>query len=381
MKKRVVIAGGGTGGHLYPGIALARALTRNDMDIEISFVGTQKGLEAKVLPQEGFNLKTILSAGLLGKKKIARWVSWCKLPISTAQSMSFLLRKRPGLVVGVGGYASGPLVLSAWVLRIPILIHEQNCIPGMTNKWLGKIADKIAVSFKDSSAMFPKEKVEVTGNMIREEFCKPKEEFPQNNGPFRVLVLGGSQGAHSINIAMVEALQFLSQQKLDLHITHQTGETDLEMVNMQYKKNHFPADARPFIDDIEDQYRKASLVICRAGATTLAEVTACGKMSILVPFPHATHNHQVKNARILEAANAGEIVLDEELSGLRIAKSIIQAMEEPKRLKIMEENSYKLGNRDATEKVRLLCMELLEETYSKSGRTKKLQGNYVLSCF
>ena len=381
MKKRVVIAGGGTGGHLYPGIALARALIRNDMDIEISFVGTQKGLEAKVLPQEGFNLKTILSAGLLGKKKIARWVSWCKLPISTAQSMSFLLRKRPGLVVGVGGYASGPLVLSAWVLRIPILIHEQNCIPGMTNKWLGKIADKIAVSFKDSSAMFPKEKVEVTGNMIREEFCKPKEEFPQNNGPFRVLVLGGSQGAHSINMAMVEALQFLSQQKLDLHITHQTGETDLEMVNMQYKKNHFPADVRPFIDDIEDQYRKASLVICRAGATTLAEVTACGKMSILVPFPHATHNHQVKNARILEAANAGEIVLDEELSGLRIAKSIIQAMEEPKRLKIMEENSYKLGNRDATEKVRLLCMELLEETYSKSGRTKKLQGNYVLSCF
>ena len=381
MKKRVVIAGGGTGGHLYPGIALARALIRNDMDIEISFVGTQKGLEAKVLPQEGFDLKTILSAGLFGKKKIARWVSWCKLPISTAQSMSFLLRKRPGLVVGVGGYASGPLVLSAWVLRIPILIHEQNCIPGMTNKWLGKIADKIAVSFKDSSAMFPKEKVEVTGNMIREEFCKPKEEFPQNNGPFRILVLGGSQGAHSINMAMVEALQFLSQQKLDLHITHQTGETDLEMVNMQYKKNHFPADVRPFIDDIEDQYRKASLVICRAGATTLAEVTACGKMSILVPFPHATHNHQVKNARILEAANAGEIVLDEELSGLRIAKSIIQAMEEPKRLKIMEENSYKLGNRDATEKVRLLCMELLEETYSKSGRTKKLQGNYVLSCF
>ena len=381
MKKRVVIAGGGTGGHLYPGIALARALTRNDMDIEISFVGTQKGLEAKVLPREGFDLKTILSAGLLGKKKIARWVSWCKLPISTAQSMSFLLRKRPGLVVGVGGYASGPLVLSAWVLRIPILIHEQNCIPGMTNKWLGKIADKIAVSFKDSSTMFPKEKVVVTGNMIREEFCKPKEEFPHNNGPFRVLVLGGSQGAHSINMAMVEALQFLSQQKLDLHITHQTGETDLEMVNMQYKKNHFPADVRPFIDDIEDQYRKASLVICRAGATTLAEVTACGKMSILVPFPHATHNHQVKNARILEAANAGEIVLDEELSGLRIAKSIIQAMEEPKRLKIMEENSYKLGNRDATEKVRLLCMELLEETYSKSGRTKKLQGNYVLSCF
>ena len=381
MKKRVVIAGGGTGGHLYPGIALASALIRNDMDIEISFVGTQKGLEAKVLPQEGFDLKTILSAGLFGKKKIARWVSWCKLPISTAQSMSFLIRKRPGLVVGVGGYASGPLVLSAWILRIPILIHEQNSIPGMTNKWLGKIADKIAVSFKDSTAMFPKEKVEVTGNMIRDEFSKPKEDFPKIDGPFRVLVLGGSQGAHSINMAMIEALQLLSQQKQILYITHQTGEADFEMVNMRYKENEFPSDVHPFIDDIEDQYRKASLVICRAGATTLAEVTACGKMSVLVPFPHATHNHQVKNARILEAANAGEIVLDEELSGPRIANSIIQAIGEPQRLKIMEENSYKLGNRDATEKVRLLCMELLEETYSKSGRTKKLQGNYVLSCF
>jgi UDP-N-acetylglucosamine--N-acetylmuramyl-(pentapeptide) pyrophosphoryl-undecaprenol N-acetylglucosamine transferase len=381
MKKRVVIAGGGTGGHLYPGIALARALMRKDMDIEISFVGTQKGLEAKVLPKEGFDLKTILSTGLFGKKKIARWVSWCKLPISTAQSMSFLIRKRPGLVVGVGGYASGPLVLSAWILRIPILIHEQNCIPGMTNKWLGKIADKIAVSFKDSTAMFPKEKVEVTGNMIREEFSKPKEGFPEINDPFRVLVLGGSQGAHSINMAMIDALQLLSQQKVDLHITHQTGEADFEMVKKKYAKNQFSSDVRPFIEDIEDQYRKASLVVCRAGATTLAEVTACGKMSILVPFPHATHNHQVKNARIIEAANAGEIVLDEELSGPRIAKSIIQAMGEPQRLKTMEKNSYKLGNRDATEKVRLLCMELLEETYSKSGRTKKLQGNYVLSCF
>lgn len=382
MRKRVVIAGGGTGGHLYPGIALARALMRHDMDIEISFVGTQKGLEAKVLPREGFDLKTILSAGLLGKKKIARWVSWFKLPIGTAQSMCFLIRKRPGLVVGVGGYASGPLVLSAWILRIPILIHEQNSIPGMTNKWLGKIADKIAVSFKESSKSFPKEKVEVTGNMIRDEFCQPKEEVsPKPEGPFRVLVLGGSQGAHSINMAMVEALKSLSEKKEDMHITHQTGEADFEKVSKEYKENNFSSDIRPFIDDMGEQYRKASLVICRAGATTLAEVTACGKMSILIPFPHAAHNHQEKNARILEAANAGELVLDEELSGPRIAKSIIQAMEDPERLETMEGNSYKLGNRDATEKVRRLCMELLDETYRKSGRTKKMQGNYVLSCF
>jgi UDP-N-acetylglucosamine--N-acetylmuramyl-(pentapeptide) pyrophosphoryl-undecaprenol N-acetylglucosamine transferase len=371
MRKRVVIAGGGTGGHLYPGIALARALMRSDMDIEISFVGTQNGIESKVLPREGFALKTIFSAGLLGKKKIARWMSWFKLPIGTAQSMCFLIKKRPSLVVGVGGYASGPLVISAWVLRIPILIHEQNSIPGMTNKWLGKIANKIAVSFKESSEAFPKEKVEVTGNMIREEFCQPKEDTSGKlEEPFRVLVLGGSQGAHSINMAMVEALESLSEKKGDLHITHQTGEADYEIVNKQYEKIKFPCDIRPFIDDMAVQYKKASLVICRAGATTLAEVTACGKMSVLIPFPHAAHNHQEKNARILEAANAGELVLDKELSGPRIAESILQAMAEPERLEEMKKNSYKLGDRDATEKVRLICMELLEENYRKSGRKK-----------
>ena len=352
------------------------------MDIEISFVGTQRGLEAKVLPREGFELKTILSAGLLGKKRLSKWISWFKLPIGTAQSMCFLIRKRPGLVVGVGGYASGPLVLSAWILRIPILIHEQNSIPGVTNKWLGKIADKVAVSFKESAIFFPQQKVEVTGNMIREEFCQEKDDIKTKiDGPFRILVLGGSQGAHSINMAMVEALESLSEKKEDLHITHQTGDADYEMVSKQYQKNNFSSDVRPFIDDMADQYRKASMIICRAGATTLAEVTACGKMSILVPFPYAAHNHQEKNARVLEAANAGELVLDGELSGPRIAQSIIQAMAEPERLQSMEENSYKLGNRDATEKVRLLCMELLEETYRKSGRTKKMQGNYVLSCF
>jgi UDP-N-acetylglucosamine--N-acetylmuramyl-(pentapeptide) pyrophosphoryl-undecaprenol N-acetylglucosamine transferase len=381
MRKRVVIAGGGTGGHLYPGIALARALMRHDMDIEIYFVGTKKGIEEKVLPREGFALKTILSAGLLGKKKIARWVSLFKLPIGTAQSMCFLIRKRPGLVVGVGGYASGPLVLSAWVLRIPILIHEQNSIPGMTNKWLGKIANKIAVSFMESSKAFPKEKVEVTGNMIREEFCQSKEDtIKKLKGAFQVLVLGGSQGAHSINMAMVKALEYLSEKKGDLHITHQTGEADYEIVKKKYEKSKFSCDIVPFIDDMADQYKKASLVICRAGATTLAEVTACGKMSVLIPFPHAANNHQENNARILEAANAGELVLDGDLSGPRIAESILQAMAEPERLEEMEENSYKLGNRDATEKVRLLCMELLKQTYRKSGR-KKMQGSYVWSCF
>ena len=382
MRKRVVIAGGGTGGHLFPGIALAKALKRQDMDIEISFVGTQKGLEAKVLPREGFELKTILSAGLLGKKRLSRWMSWVKLPVGTAQSMCFLIRKRPDLVVGVGGYASGPLVLSAWILRVPILIHEQNSIPGLTNKWLGKIANKVAVSFKESAKFFSKDKIEVTGNMIREEFCQPRETFPKGpRGLFRVLVLGGSQGAHSINVAMMEALESLTSKKGNIHITHQTGESDFAMVKREYEKSGFSHDVRPFIDGMAEQYRKASLVICRAGATTLAEVTACGKVSVLIPYPHAAHNHQEKNARVLEAANAGELVLDHELSGTRITQSILRALEDPQRLEEMEENSYQLGSRDATEKVRQICMDLLEDANRKSGHAGKTQGNYVLSCF
>ena len=382
MRKRVVIAGGGTGGHLFPGIALAKALKRQDMDIEISFVGTQKGLEAKVLPREGFELKTILSAGLLGKKRLSRWMSWVKLPVGTAQSMCFLIRKRPDLVVGVGGYASGPLVLSAWILRVPILIHEQNSIPGLTNKWLGKIANKVAVSFKESAKFFSKDKIEVTGNMIREEFCQPRETFPKGpRGLFRLLVLGGSQGAHSINVAMMEALESLTSKRGNIHITHQTGESDFAMVKREYENSGFSHDVRPFIDGMAEQYRKASLVICRAGASTLAEVTACGKVSVLIPYPHAAHNHQEKNARVLEAANAGELVLDHELSSPRIAQSILQAMEDPQRLEEMEENSYQLGNRDATEKVRQICMDLLEDANRKSGHAGKTQGNYVLSCF
>jgi UDP-N-acetylglucosamine--N-acetylmuramyl-(pentapeptide) pyrophosphoryl-undecaprenol N-acetylglucosamine transferase len=382
MRKRVVIAGGGTGGHLFPGIALAKALKRQDMNIEISFVGTQKGLEAKVLPREGFELKTILSAGLLGKKRLSRWMSWVKLPVGTAQSMCFLIRKRPNLVVGVGGYASGPLVLSAWILRVPILIHEQNSIPGLTNKWLGKIANKVAVSFKESAKFFSKDKIEVTGNMIREEFCQPRETFPKGpRGLFRVLVLGGSQGAHSINVAMMEALESLTSKRGNIHITHQTGESDFAMVKREYENSGFSHDVRPFIDGMAEQYRKASLVICRAGASTLAEVTACGKVSVLIPYPHAAHNHQEKNARVLDAANAGELVLDHELSSPRIAQSILRAMEDPQRLEEMEENSYQLGNRDATEKVRQICMDLLEDANRKSGHAGKTQGNYVLSCF
>jgi len=352
------------------------------MDIEINFVGTKEGIESKILPMEGFNLKTILASGLLGKKGINRWISWCKLPVGTAQSMCFLIRNRPNLAVGVGGYASAPLILSAWLLRIPILIHEQNALPGVANKWLGKIANKIAVSFESSRHFFPKNKVEVTGNMVREELCRPREEFPPPSKiPFNILVLGGSQGAHTINMAMIEALDILADRKDYLHITHQTGEADCETTKNMYNKKGFSAEVLPFIKNMPEKYRRASLVICRSGATTLAEITAAGKVSVLIPFPYATHNHQEHNARVIEAANAGELILDNALSGKRLAESIKRAMDTPEHIQEMENNSYRLGNRDAAEKVRKICIDLLKNAKKASGNDNKLKGKYVSSCF
>jgi UDP-N-acetylglucosamine--N-acetylmuramyl-(pentapeptide) pyrophosphoryl-undecaprenol N-acetylglucosamine transferase len=382
MKRKIVIAGGGTGGHLFPGVALAKALKGVDITMEITFVGTKQGIESKVLPGEGFKLKTIIASGLLGKRGLNRWVSWSKLPVGAAQSMYFLIRNRPNLVVGVGGYVSAPLVFSAWLLRIPILIHEQNVFPGMANKWLGKIADKVAVSYKESKQFFLKRKVEVTGNMIHEKLCQPREEFPPPlKQPFGVLILGGSQGAHSINMAMVEALDLLSDRKERLHITHQTGDADYENIKKQYAAKGFSANVMSFITDMPVRYRLASLVICRSGATTLAEITAAGRVSFLIPFPYAANNHQEHNARIIETASAGEVVLDKEISGERIAKSIKKAMDEPENLQKMENNSYRLGSRDATKKVQEICLELMGDARKVSEDNNESKEKHVLSCF
>ncbi len=363
MTNLVVIAGGGTGGHLYPGIALAKALMKHDADIEITFVGTRQGIESRVLPREGLRLKTIWSGGLLGKKGIGRLVNWIKLPVSLLQSMAFLLTHRPRLVVGVGGYVSGPVALAAWALRIPVLIHEQNTVPGATNRWLGKIADRVAVTFEMSKKYFPAHKVETTGNMIREEFSEAEGANVPASGKFTVLVLGGSQGAHSINQAMLDALDALAPVKDRLHVIHQTGQADEAEIKAGYEHKGFSADARAFIYDMADQYRKASLIICRAGATTLAEVTALGIPAVLVPFPFAAHNHQEHNARALESGGAARVLLDKDVSGKALARIILDGIEHPEQLREMAEHSFQMGQRDATERVRRLCMDLMHRPH------------------
>ncbi len=346
--------------------------------MEISFIGTERGIESKVLPKEGFPLKTIHSAGLLGKKGSGRIKSLMKLPLGIFQAMSYLAKPRASLVVGVGGYVSGPAVLAAWILRIPTLIHEQNSYPGMTNRMLGKIVNKIAISFEESKSFFPEKKVTWTGNMIREEFSQEQESNRVDESKkFTLLILGGSQGAHSINMAMNDALPHLQSERENLHIVHQTGEQDCDHMQRQYEESEFSADARAFIYDMADQVRQADLILCRAGATTIAEITACGKAAILVPFPFAADNHQEKNAQVLETGGAGEMILDRDLNGERLSQSILNAMQNPEQLQKTAEHSYRLGNRAATENVKQLCHQLLRMT-PLSGSTAK--NHVALSC-
>lgn len=345
---------------MYPGIALAKALMKHDPETDITFVGTERGLESRVLPREGFPLKTIQAGGLVGKKGIGRLTGVFKLPLGVLQSLGFLIGHRPHLVVGVGGYVSGPLVASAWMLRIPIVIHEQNAYPGVTNRILGKLANAIAVTFKESEKFFPANKVTETGNLIREEFTNAPEPAPHDpTQPFQVLIVGGSQGANSINRAMIDSLEHLKPFKDRLRFVHQTGEKDLDDVRKGYETHGFTTDVQPFIYDVFEAYRNASLVVCRSGAGTLSELTACGKASVLVPFPYAAHNHQVLNARVLEDEGAAEVILDHEVDGKQIANAIRNAIEQPDSLNQRAKNSFRLGRRDATQKVLAMCLQHL----------------------
>ena len=354
---KIVITGGGTGGHLFPGIAIAREFQKRDPGIKILFVGTRKGIEFKVLPKEKLMLKTILCSGLKGKLSLRTLIALGELPIALFQSLWILLTFRPKLVLGVGGYVTGPFILMAWILRIRTAIQEQNAMPGITNRILGKIVDKIFISFEESKKYFPERKVEVTGNPIKEEYYanKSKSKDPR----FNVLVFGGSKGARSINFAMVEALDHLSEDKDSLHFIHQTGQEQFESVKTKYDSKKISAEVSPFIFNMANAFRKSNLVICRAGASTIAELAACGRAAILVPFPFAANNHQQLNAELLVEQGGAIIVMDSELSGNKLAGLIKELMRQPDRLNEMGKASARMAKKDAGKKIVDHCYELV----------------------
>jgi UDP-N-acetylglucosamine--N-acetylmuramyl-(pentapeptide) pyrophosphoryl-undecaprenol N-acetylglucosamine transferase len=351
----LLVAGGGTGGHLFPGIALAEELRR--AGAEVVFVGTAHGLEARVLPREGWPLEIIDVGGLRGGGTWEKIRTTARLPRSFWQSLRLLRRYHPAVVIGVGGYAAGPVCLAAWATRRPVVILEQNSIPGFTNKVLGRLARRVYATFPDSARYFPRRRVRVAGNPVRARLV-PSAEGERPERPFVLFVFGGSQGARALNEAMVGALEHLADLRDELHVIHQTGTAMEDEVRRAYEARGFSAEVYPFIEDMGAMYRRAHLVLSRAGATTLAELALCAKASVLVPYPFAADNHQEHNARFLATAGAAIVVLQRDLGPETLARVVRGLMREPARLRAMEQAARRLARPDAARHIAQECLRL-----------------------
>lgn len=341
---KIIIAGGGTGGHLFPGIAVADEFLRRNRENRILFIGTEKGLEKKVLEKLGFQLCTLDVEGIKGRGWVKIFGALSKIPRSLLQSYGIIGRFRPDIVVGVGGYASGPAVMTAHFMGIRTAIMEQNALPGMTNRILGMFADRVFLTFPDTKKWFAEKKTVVCGNPVRSAFLTESPDTETPAGKFTILVFGGSQGAHAINMAVINALSYLKDIVRKIRIIHQTGAKDFDEVQKHYKEYETDAEVMPFIMDMAAAYRSSNLLVCRAGATSIAEITASGKAAILIPFPFAVNDHQTKNAEVLVRERAAVTIHEKDLSGQKLAEAIGHLYQYPDIIKEMEVNSSRMGN-------------------------------------
>ena len=370
-----MIAGGGTGGHLFPGLALAEEFRKRDGSTEIVFVGTEHGIEARVLPREGYPLKFVRAEGIAGKSFLRKVKSIAKVFLSALDSYRILNAVMPDMVVGVGGYASGAVVLIAHMKSLPTMIHEQNSVPGMANKILGRFVDRICVTYQESLSAFPSGRTFLTGNPIRSKILRGEREaarrlFTLDKDMFTVFVFGGSSGATSINRTMVDALNYLGDYRTKIQFLHQTGEKDYESVRDAYRKSGFKGTVAPFIYQMAEAYAVADIVISRAGATTLAEITALGKPSLLVPYPHSAGRHQESNAIKLREMGAAFVVFDHEMSGEVLAAHIREMFGSDSTRKEMQKASRGLGRPEACARIVDIALSL-RKNFSAGGRLKK----------
>jgi UDP-N-acetylglucosamine--N-acetylmuramyl-(pentapeptide) pyrophosphoryl-undecaprenol N-acetylglucosamine transferase len=369
---KVLIAGGGTGGHLFPGIALAQEITTRHPQNDVMFVGTARGLEARVVPQAGYKLELIEVGGLKGMGVFKLIAGLFRIPKALLQSRAILKKYEPDVVVGVGGYASGPVVLAAWLLGLPTAVQEQNALPGFTNKLLGRFVEVVFTAFPEAKKSFAAEKVRQLGNPIRRElmdnFLRANVAHPK----FQLLVFGGSQGAHAVNQAMTKAIPLLAELHPKLAVLHQTGKKDLQEVRDAYPKEGLEVEVVEFIEDMSKAYASADLVVCRAGATTLAELTVCKKPSVLIPFPYAADNHQEVNARSMVEAGAALMLKESDLTPESLAQTIRELVADREKLGRMEKAAGLLGHPEASKEIADVCGELMEKKWGKHGRAGPL---------
>lgn len=353
----VIIAAAGTGGHIYPGIAVAKEIMRRNPDSKVLFVGTARGLETKIVPANGFELSLINSAGLKNVGLLGKIKGLFILPKSFLEARRIIKSFQPDVVVGAGGYVSGPVLLTASLMGVPTLVMESNALPGFTNRRLAPFVTKAALTFEDALPYFGKKGI-VTGNPVRREFfdIAPKPRREKTN----LLIFGGSQGARAINNAMADALEHLPHDRLS--VTHQTGESDFENIRELYNRAGWgESDVRPYISDMVDEFAKSDLIICRAGATSCAEIAAAGKAALLIPLPTAADDHQRKNAEALQSAGAARMILQRDLSAENLTREIMDLINAPEKISAMEYAAKRLARADAAE----VTVDLIEKLSNK----------------
>ena len=355
----MIVAGGGTGGHLFPGVAVAKEISRRFEGTEILFVTGKRKMESEVLQKAGFRQASIAVEGIKGRGLLkGAWVA-LKLPWSFLQSLWILRGFAPHLVLGVGGYSAGPLCLAARVMGVPSAIHEQNSFPGVTNRLLCRVVNRVFISFEGSRRHFSGGSIHLTGNPIRAEFVTSETRLPRNGKPFTLAAVGGSQGARAINDVFVEAMGLLKNRNRSCRIINQTGEPDYERIAGLYREQGIEAEVRPFIQDMAGVYREADLVVSRAGAGAAFEMAAMGKPSLLVPYPFAANHHQEANARFLAEAGAAEMILQETLTGEALADRLVNFMEDRAALEKMGQAAKSVSKPDAAQRIADLLLEMV----------------------
>lgn len=352
--RKLLIAGGGTGGHVFPALAIAREWLARGEEREVVFAGTERGIEARLVPQAGFELETIRSAGLkgIGGMKLVRNVA--KLFPAMVDSFGILRRHKFVAALGVGGYAAGPVMLAAALRRLPTVVFEPNAEPGFTNRVLADIAARIATAYERPTQLWGK-KAKLTGIPVRQEFFGIAPRVSAE--PFHILITGGSQGAMIINRTIVDAVGMFAAQKHRLSIVHQTGERDYDAVRDAYARSGINAEVLPFIGNMAERFAKADLIVCRAGAITAAEVAASGRAAIFIPFGASTDSHQLRNAQEMERAGAARMIPEPQLTPERLTREIFGLLDQPASLQEMAVNARRLARPHAVQEI----VNLVEE--------------------
>jgi UDP-N-acetylglucosamine--N-acetylmuramyl-(pentapeptide) pyrophosphoryl-undecaprenol N-acetylglucosamine transferase len=357
---KLLIAGGGTGGHVFPAIAIAQEWLSRGKEREVVLVGTQRGIEMKLVPAAELPLETIRVAGLKGKGGATLLKNLVMLKSGVSDAFAVLKKQKPQVAFGVGGYAAGPMLLATWLKGIPNVIFEPNAEPGLTNKLTARFAQKIATGYEVSAQAWGA-RAKVTGCPVRPEFFAIQTRKPVK--PLHLLVTGGSQGALPINRTFIEAAELLAKRKDELKIVHQTGERDYNSVRAAYARNEMQVEVAPFLSNMAERFAWADMIVCRAGAITAAEVAAAGRAAIFIPFGKATDSHQLRNAQEMTKAGAAKLIVEPELTAERLTKEVFSLLDQPSEIEKLATKARSLAHPHAVREI----VDLIEAAQKARG--------------